>query len=464
MEKPSLSAHRPLPRSAAGHQSPWWAVLLALRLTLLLLTALLPLTRLWASRLSPWQQIAAALPVAAVISAALSASAWHSIRWQRRGELLIIKKGIIFPRQTALHRRSITRVELRSTPAASLLGCRRLCVSGAGGLSLLLSGRDCLRLAEQLRSTTRGRTHFFRSTRASLNLSALGSALGAVLLLSPPLVLLTGQLFPSPMPSRGWILWGAAALPPLAALLLRRTALGSMSHQRQGDTIILRRGTVCPVEQSLCRRQLCGLDTRFFLSGLIPRLGSCALLTPDGRRLPYLPTVPLRRLSIEGAVISPHSVRACTVLPCRSPVAYSGGRWAQCLLVLPALSLLRRQFPADGDIIVGLALWAALLLVWRGLATTLFAHRSGMTVYADSVELTAVSGLSARRLRVFRPSLGIIRITRTPFSLISGQCTVKITPAGRATSLRCIGLPFDRTLAAAEKAAGSGRATDSGQV
>lgn len=410
-----------------------------------------------------WSAGLLALALAVICAAVV----WGCSKWQYDGQRLSIRSGVLTRCELSLSAERILHVRQEVTPLTSLFRCGWLYIHISSPaekpqVRLLLPARECTLLLGQLLPDPPGRFHSYRAAPLSLWLASLGgegmaafvsAAVSSFSVLRDTVGSDLNSRLAQLMQMRG-VTWAATAVVLalwLAKVLHTRLTFGRMGHYRHGDVIALERGVISRRTERIRRRELCGLDIRYSLLSLLTRSRSCSLLTPGGTLLPYLPPVDERRLRIESAVVSPHTVRVCTVASLSGGIAYGAGRWALCLCALPLTSLVRRLFPSwDGAFYV-VGLTAAVLLLWRALTTTISARRAGLTVFADCIELTAVRRLTIHTLRVFRPSVGMIRITQSPLSRLLGRCTVRVTPRGRAASLACIKLPFERTVAACER-------------
>ncbi len=402
------------------------------------------------------------------LSAVSAGIGWLCCKWEFDGERFALSQGVITRQELALCRERVVHVSCRATPLTALFRCGWLHIytaqsSPKHSVKLLLTEGECVLLSGQLCPAQSGRFHSYRAGSAALWLASLGgegtaafisAAVSSFSVLRDMMGEQLHSQFNYLTQMRGFV-WAAAALLAvlwLTKVLHTRLTFGRMNHYRRGDMITLGRGILSRQTERINRREVCALDIRCSLLSLITGRQSCSLVTPGGRLLPYLPPVDSRRLRIETAVISPHSLRVCTVAPLSGGIAYGAGRWALCLCVLPLTSLVRRLFPSlDGAFYV-IGITAAILLLWRALTTTICAQRAGLTLFADCFEVTGVRHLTVHTLRVFRPSIGMIRITQSPLSRLLGRCTVKVIPRGKAASLACIKLPFERAAAVCERA------------
>jgi|GEM_PF-1520397 len=401
---------------------------------------------------------------AAVIWSALSRR--HS-RWAVSEDRFELCSGLLSRRELSLRRDRIVSVQQIHTPLTAIFRASWVHIHISSprensSCRLLLSRRQAEMLTGQLLPLQSGRRHSYHASGGSLWLAAVGGE-GLAAFISAAFSFYSaardtvarhaGRELTRLLHARGavWLTAAAVGAIWLAKIVHTRITHAGMSLCRMGDTLMISRGVISRRTERIARRQVCGLDMRISLPGLLWARQSCSLLLPDGSAVHYLPPVDRRRLAIETAVVSPHSVHVCTVRPEGGSLRYAAGRWAQCLLFLPLISILRRVFPFWSSAIYVIGLAAALLLVWRALVTTICAGRAQLKIFADCAELTGTGGLAIRTLRVFRPSVGMIRITQSPISRMTGKCSVRLIPRGGASSLRCIGLPLGRTTAACER-------------
>jgi len=402
------------------------------------------------------------------LSAVFSGIGWLCSKWEFNGERFTLSQGVITRQELSLHRGRVVHVNCRTTPLTALFRCGWLYIytaqsSPKHSVKLLLTEGECILLSGQLCPAQSGRFHSYRAGSAALWLASLGgegtaafvsAAVSSFSVLRDTMGEQLHSQFNHLTQMRGFVGAAAALLAALwlTKVLHTRLTFGRMTHYRRGDMITLGRGILSRQTERINRREVCALDIRCSLLSLMSGRQSCSLVTPGRKLLPYLPPVDNRRLRIETAVISPHSVRVCTVSPLSGGIAYGAGRWALCLCVLPLTSLVRRLFPSFDGAFYVIGITAAILLLWRALTTTVCAQRAGLTLFADCLEVTGVRHLTIHTLRVFRPSIGMIRITQSPLSRLMGTCTVKVIPRGKAASLACIKIPFERTSAVCEKA------------
>lgn len=392
-------------------------------------------------------------------------AAWLCCSWQVSDGRLLIRCGIFVRRESSIRLSAIQSVETERTVFTAMVGCVRLRISTADRQSdeLLLRESGALLLAAQLTPSGHGRTHCFRSDRLSLWLAALGGE-GLAAFCSAMVPILSavsdaaGHLLESELAAlvrqRGLLIAGVILFSLVWLLKITHTLAtrSKMSFRIVGNTLILHRGVISRRTVRTSVDRICALDMRVSLSGLLLGRQSCSVLLAGNHSYPMLLPVDSRRLRIETAFLSPHGERVCCVYPVSSGVVYAAGRWLACLSMLPAVSLLRRLLPAMSATVPVVGAAAAVLLLWRALITTVSASRAKLELFTDCMELTGVRSLSMHTLRVFRRSVGIVRITQSPLSRILGRCTVRVTPRGnRRAKLSCIKLPPDRVLAVCER-------------
>ncbi|MBE6759277.1 MAG: hypothetical protein E7554_04205 [Ruminococcaceae bacterium] len=418
----------------------------------------------------------------AVGSAAVS---WWLNRWQLNDRRLTVISGVLTRRATTIHRAAILSAELETTPFTALFRCSRLYIRTAQRgerrpLRLLMSTRDGVMLSGQLmpeqsltedadRLTDGPRSvHTYRADRRSLLLAAVGGeglaafvaayASGFSLLRDSVRTVLGDQL-PLLLPPDGEHLpVGVIGTVSLGVIWLLKAAHTLLTHAGMtctlcGGLLVISRGVISRRSFRLRAEGVCAIDRRQSMPALLTGRQSSTLLMRSGHSCHLLPPVDRRRSRIETAVIMPRGRRVCAVSAMLSPIAFAWGRWAVCLGVLPLTSLLQRMFPSWTATVLAAGMWAAAVLMWRALITTVSARRSGLSLYTDCVEVTAVRRLTIHTLRIFRPSVGMIRVTQSPIGRAEGRCSVRVVPRGGSadSSPRCIKLPVDRAMAACER-------------
>ena len=397
---------------------------------------------------------------------------WARCRWELNDNHLHLRRGVVAREDISLPLSGIVSVELRQTPTAALFGSAGVCIRTAlrtrRPVRLLMNRRAAAMMAGQLLPgqkltlCRRGRVHSYRADYLSIlagafsgeGLAAFIPAAAAVLTalhdlaaLQPAeelLQLISHRIaVPAAVAAFG-LFWCAKIIHTLLTC-------ARMTVSRSGGTVTLSRGVVIRRSDIIRLRDVSGIDIRHPLPLMPFGRRSCSLLVRSGESCPLLPPVDERRLRIETAALAPHGSRVCAVLPMSSPLAYACGRWLACLAVPPMVSLLRNALPFLSSTLYAAGIIAAVTLLWRAFVTTISAARAGVRVFSDCVEITGVHRLTMRTLRVFRPAVGMIRITQGPFSRLSARCTVTVTPRGKGERQRCIKLPFERALAVCER-------------
>jgi len=390
---------------------------------------------------------------------------WLCSSWQLSDDRLHIRSGVFVRREGTIHRLAIRSVETEKTPVTALLGSVRLrvCTVDHGSDVLLLPASGAHILASRLVTSSKGHTHSYRAYPGALWLAALGgeglaafySAVAPVLsavrdttfsLLERGLTVLTD--------SNGIVAASGALLAAVWLLKVIHTRIihAKMGFTLTGETLLMHMGVVSRRIHRISAARICAFDIRLSLLGKLLDRRSCTVLLPGQRSYPLLPPVDNRRLRIETAVIARHGQRICTVCPLSSGLSYAAGRWGTCFALLPVISVLRRAIPSWSITVPALGVTLALLLVWRALVTTVCAGDAGLTLFTDCVELTGVRRLNMHTLRIFRPTIGLVRITQSPLSRLLGRCTLRIIPQGCPHSaVSCIKLPLERTLAVCQR-------------
>lgn len=408
-----------------------------------------------------------AVALAVVFAVGSSAISWVCCHWELTDHRLLLRRGVLIREDISLSPGSIISVELRQSPMSAVFNSAQVCIRTARPtrrpITLLLNRRAAGLLAGQLMPPCRrGRIHSYRADSRSLWLGAL-SGEGLAAFWSAAAALLTALHDIAGLQPAGelWRLilhWraiplaaGVIALVWLSKILHTRLTRAGMAVSRSGGLLTLTRGVISRRSEVIRLRDMAALDIRWPLPAMPARRRSCSVILRSGESYPLLPPVDERRLRIETAALSPHGPRVCAVLPMSSPLAYAAGRWLICLGVLPAVTVLRHALPVFSSAIHAAGVIAAGILLWRAFVTTLCAAHAGIRLFADSVEITGVRQLTVHTLRIFRPSVGMIRITQGPINRLAGRCTVTFSPRGKGERMRCIKLPFQRALAVCER-------------
>ena len=447
------------------------------------LCSLISATTVWAAaRLLPeyirWVTAAWSAGLLALALAFGTATvSWSQNRWKLTDRQLMLTSGVLTRTEVVIHRTAILSAELETTPFTAIFRCSRLYIRTAQRGErrpdrLLMSTRDGIMLSGQLMPTggTRGNSqmpekpHGFRADRKALLLAAAGgegvaafcsAAASALSLVRDSVGTALGEQVSRLIHTRGLSITALSALAAAWLLKALHTLLthANMSFTIGGQLLVIGRGVISRRSFRIRRDGICALDRRLSLPAALFGRESTSLLTVGGVRYDLLPPVIRRRSRIESAVLMPRGGLVCVVSSPLSPLMYAWGRWAACLAVFPLTSILRRLIPSWTATILAAGITVGVLLLWRALTTTICARRAGLSLYTDCVELTGVRLLTMHSLRVFRPSVGMIRITQSPFGRLFGRCTVRLIPRGGKTgsSLSCIKLPFERAVAACER-------------
>lgn len=407
--------------------------------------------------------------IALTAAAVCAAVSWACSRRELTDSRLTLHTGVLLRQETVIDVDRVLSVEVVHTPFTALMNACRLTVRTAGRVgrstdTLLLSDTDAAALSARLVPSAPGRTRCFAAGKGSLWLEALsGEGLAAFYSAAAPIFTalqdVSGRFLENGIAQlahrRGMLIAAAAVFGGawLLKVLHTRITRAGMTAARIGDTLLLRRGFISRRNERLRIGSVCALETRFSLPGAFFRRYACSVMTPCGSAYPLLPPSDRRRLNIETAAISPHGSRRCSVRPQHTVLSYAAGRWAQCLLLLPLSSFLRRLMPHWSTTASVVTAIAAIVLLWRAAVTSASAPCAGLDLFTDCAELTGIHRLSIRRIRVFRPELGMIRITQNPIARLFGHCTVCIIPKGfrRNSVPKCIRLPFERTMAVCER-------------
>ena len=161
------------------------------------------------------------------------------------------------------------------------------------------------------------------------------------------------------------------------------------------------------------------------------------------------PAIAPRTLRIELASLLERTGIPVTV---RTPAEQHSRLYIPWLATAAATALLWLRLVVGGS---SDALWTVfvpviILLLWRAFAGMLCAHRSGLRLFADWIEIVGVRGLCVHELRIRRTDITHARIVRTPFHMRGDYCDVLIRHVGSRRYLRCRRLPAARAAALLE--------------
>lgn len=452
------------PPNAPRHQSPAMIAVYLLRL--------LPV----AAALTGWLMttlLSDAVAIAVGASAALIAALcqWRLETWRSNRRALTIRRVLLAADENDVPFASSSAAELSDTPLTALFGLARLrlfmpgCRKGEA-CRLLLPARSAAMLARRAVPTSSLRSLPRKGALWALALS--GETPAAVL--SGALPILSGlKRAAETVGAAETIGAGAAAVVslgmlPAAAVLALLCALGKAAYtlvtcgrfaaETSGEAVILRRG--------LWRRRICRLpiaavaatEVRRTLFCLPHGLAGCRVLSSDGTARLMLPPCREREIHIALSPVVPLGASVCRVSPEHEGPRYAAGWWTSLALLPVAAARLCDALPALREPLLTAALCAGVLLAWRAAAASVGSNQAGLALFVGAVEITAPRGLSVCTLRAPRGSVGIIRITRSPFARRAGACTVSVYVRGGSRSPRCIRLPFDRALAVCRRMIG----------
>ncbi len=402
---------------------------------------------------------------ALLLSVLWGVAVWLRGDWELTADRIRISRGIFLRRESLISKKAVISAHSERTILSGIMGCRWVTVRTADRHPdrLLLSEQAASMLTAQLVPSRPGPCRSYRAPSSALWLSALGGeGFAAFFSAVAPLSSLLWDMVIKPLQAHFSLITNGRDLALGTAAVWGVVWLFKILHSRISSAranfsladgrLRLCRGVISLRTDMVYSSRVCAVETRSSLLGCLLKKQSCSLLTPGERRYALLPTEGSRRLRIETATLFPHGDMICAVRPLSLGLSYASGRWMACIAVLPALSILRGLFPALSVTIPVAGSVAALLLAWRALASTVSSGRAGLTQFADSAEITGVKGLSIRTLRVFRPSIGIIRITQSPLSRQLSRCSLRIIPRGnRRSSVKCVKLPFERTVKVCER-------------
>lgn len=390
---------------------------------------------------------------------------WMRDDWELTADRIRVSKGIFLRRESLISKKAILSVESERTLLFGIMGCRRVTIRTAGRQpdQLLLTEPAASMLAARLVPSHPGSCRSYRAPAAALWLAALGGeGFAAFCSAVAPLSSLLWDIVITPLQAQFALITDGSYLALAAAgawsvlwifkVIHSRISAAKTSFSLSDGRLMLCRGIVTLRTDTVSAFRICAVEARSSVLGFLLKRQSCSVLTPGERRYPLLPPESSRRLRVETATLFPHGNRICSVRPLSLGMSYASGRWLVCVLTLPALSIFRGLFPALSVTVPVVGLTAALLLAWRALASTISSGRAGLTQFTDSIELTGIKGLSIRTLRVFRPSVGVIKITQSPLSRQLSRCSLRIVPHGsRRAALKCVKLPFERTVSVCER-------------
>jgi len=394
---------------------------------------------------------------------------WRNDIWKmERG--LRRQGGMVIKREYSMPKEKLTALEVERSVFFAIFRAVRIAVCTSAddknSRPLLVRREVARKLAARLMPMEKGYVREYQATNRQVFLLAMAQAdfFTGVMLALPAIVWLaenidrrlserlyteleiTGRfLLPEVSP---WL--SALALVPLAGwcfhLIYTFFRYGKFKYARSGGTIIVGHGIlsrktitfpVSAVSALECRSTLLsGMAMKESIRAIITGYGECVMMPAAGRR----------EMMLETSALFPHGVNGGCVR-CKEETYW--WRW-WCAGVVTVIVVTARMTMTAGEyraILLLCAVPVILMLLWKTAMAFRVSRHACVRLFADSIEITGLRGLTMCSLRVLRGSISEAKITQNIFQQSSGLCDMYIRAQGSRRGVRCRHLPYDECIA-----------------